>query len=1056
MRNRCAPNRCAQMRRAHQSGDCRGPSERPQPLFRAPKWIAILCLAALLLAAPAAVRSADALDYAVVDPELRLERLDSSPNESFLSMRVDSAGRLFVGGREALFVYEPSKHGEFAPRHELLRFPPDSWVYDVEIRGNDLYVLTLSALYVVPDGVVKRRGLHAKRLLWGVPRYHVHQCFHALAWGPEGDLYISMGDTLVHYGDFERPDHWGHWTFFTPTEKGGVPYTGQGAALRLHPDGSGLQVVARGLRNCCGLVFDHDWNLFGNDNDHESLPLAYVPGRLIHVTPHSDFGWPRGWMPHITPDRADLLETMFTGMGRAVPVGQAYLDSPAIPARFRNNLLLARWGVRAVMRYPVSPRGASFRAAEFPLLVGKNQARPVGVTVGPDGSIYVTIAYMAHNEGSPIYASDLVRLTFAASGPVAKPERFDLAARSALSLYGDLSQPAWESRRRAHLELLRRGGDAIQQAAARLGITKHDDPAFAELIWLAGAGGTTRARDMLVRLAEDRHDTVRLQVVRALHEFFKRDERAAAVFASKLADGNPQVALAATCAFFDGSPVPCESIARVARTADTHLRQSATMVLAERAPLAFLKTICAAADERIRLAGVLAVGFRLTLPPATKPIDASLPLTPWPADDVYRVRYLDETIDLRKLGRLGMFTTAEHWNGRSHTSEQEALFTLLRERLDDPGDGVRLQAAHFLSLLDDPRSEPAIRKLRKMTERGRLANAPLKSLGRAWVIGPFADGSQGLSSVHPPQTGPPDLTATYRSGSKTAAWQVMKNDRMFDFIKTFGPAPDASFYAYCRIESPIAQQMLLLPGSDDGLRIWHNGRVAWTHEGVRGALPLEDVVFLDLQPGGNDLLFRVNNVEGACELYVHYRTLTAVSPTLPEKIGNAALRERLKSAGAGSARVGPEFWAVNWPNAVPRGDAERGRKLFGADGIGCAKCHAIDGHSAAVGGPSLAGASARFTVPYLVESVLTPSRTVSPVFRATLFVLRDGKTFSGLVLSETSAKIELLLSDATRKTIAPADVEQRKVQNISPMPAGLVKTPDELRDLLAFLLLATK
>jgi putative heme-binding domain-containing protein len=1018
--------------------------------------ITIACLAAFMRIAPEPARSADALEYAVVDPELRLERLDSSPNESFLSMRTDSAGRLFVGGREALFVYEPAKHGGFAPRQELLRFPPDSWVYDVEIRGNDLYVLTLSALYVVPDGVVKRHGLKPKRLLWGVPRYHVHQCFHALAWGPQGDLFLSMGDTLVHYGDFDRPDHWGHWSFFTPAEKGGVPYTGQGAVLRIHPDGSGLQVVARGLRNCCGLVFDRNWNLFGNDNDHESLPLAYVPGRLIHVTPHADFGWPRGWMPHITPDRADLLETMFTGMGRAVPVGQAYLDGPTIPAKFRNNLLLARWGVRAVMRYPVSPRGASFRAAEFPLLVGKNQARPVGVTVGSDGSIYVAIAFMAHNEGSPIYSSDLVRLTFAASQPVAPTERFDLAARSVPALYGDLSHPSWEIRRRAHLELLRRGGDALQPAAARLAAARPDDPAFAELIWLTAAVGTTSARDQLVRLSEDSHGAVRLQAVRALHEFFRTDDRAAAVFASRLADDNPPVALAATGAFFDASPVPCESIVRVARTADTYLRQSATMVLAARAQFEFLKTICAATDEQTRLAGVLAAGFRLTLPPATKPIDAWLPLTAWPAADVYRVQYLDETVDLRKLGRLGMFTVAEHWKGHKHTAEQEALFALLRERLEDPGEGVRLQAAYFLSLLDDPRSEPVLHKLRKTTERGRLANAPLRSLGRAWGIGPFADDSRGLSHVHPPETGPLDLTATYRSGTKTLAWRAVKNDHMFDFIETFGPSPDASFYAYCRIESPIAQQMMLLPGSDDGLKIWHNGRIVWTHAGIRGALPLADVVFLDLQPGGNDLLFRVNNVEGACGLYVHYRTLSAVSATLPEKIGNVALRERLKAAGAGAAHVGPEFWTVNWPTAVRSGDVEHGRKLFGVDGIGCAKCHAIDGRSAAVGGPSLAGASARFTVPYLVESVLTPSRTISPVFRATLFVLRDGKTISGLVLSETSGKIELLLPDATRKTIATADVELRKVQDISPMPAGLVKTPDELRDLLAFLLLATK
>jgi putative heme-binding domain-containing protein len=79
---------------------------------------------------------------------------------------------------------------------------------------------------------------------------------------------------------------------------------------------------------------------------------------------------------------------------------------------------------------------------------------------------------------------------------------------------------------------------------------------------------------------------------------------------------------------------------------------------------------------------------------------------------------------------------------------------------------------------------------------------------------------------------------------------------------------------------------------------------------------------------------------------------------------------------------------------------------------------------------------------------------VSPVFRATLFVLRDGKSLTGLVLSETSEKVELLLPDATRKTIAVSEVEERKVQNVSPMPAGLVKTPDELRDLLAFLLRA--
>jgi putative heme-binding domain-containing protein len=1014
-----------------------------------------LGLLAALASSHTSSRAAETLDYSVADPAVRLERLDSSPKESFLSMRVDSAGRLFVGGREALFVYEPAGEGKFAPRRELLQFPPHSWIYDIEIHGNDLYLLTLSALYVVPDGVVKRHDLQPKKLLWGVPRYHVHQCFHALAWGPEGDLYISMGDTLVHYGDFERPDHWGHWTFFTLAAKNGIPYTGQGAVLRMHPDGSGLQVVARGFRNCCGLVFDKNWNLFGNDNDHESLPLAYVPGRLLHVTRHSDFAWPRGWMPHITPDRADLLETMFTGMGRAVPVGQAYLDSPHIPAKFRNNLLVARWGIRALMRYPISPRGASFSATEIPLLVGKNQARPVGVTVDPDGRIYVAIAYMAHNDGSPIYASDLVRLTFdgTRSSP---PPREEIGNRSPSALYADMSNSSWEIRRLAQVELLRRGGEALQPAIALLASTKLDDPAILELIWLAAATRTTTARDTLIKLAQDADDTVRLQAVRALHEFFASDPDAVQLFSAKLTDKNPQVVLAAIDAFFDASPAPFDPIAKLGGSADSYLRQAATMLLAERAPLEFLKSISAAADDKTRLAGVLATGFRLTMPPANRTLDPSLPLSPWTEEAIYKVRYFHETVDLRMRGRLGMFTVAEHWKAGRHTAEQESLFALLRERLADSSDRVRLQAAHFLYLLDDPRTELLIRELRKTTERARLAGAPLKSLGRAWGIGPFADGPGGLATVHPLERGPLDPSATYPSGTKTLGWQVVQNDHLFDFRKTFGLSTNASYYAYCRIETPTAQQMMLLPGSDAGLKIWQNGRAIWTHEGSRGALPLEDVVFLDLQPGGNDLLFRVNNLDGACGLYVHYRTLTPVTSTLPEKIGNAAFRDRLKSAGKGATPIGPEFLSVNWPTVVSHGDTERGRKLFGVDGIGCAKCHAIDNHSAAVGGPSLAGAAARFTVPYLVESVLAPSRTVSPVFRSTLLVLRDGQTMTGLVLGETSGKIELLLPNATRKTIPAAEVEERKLENLSPMPAGLVKTPDELRDLLAYLLSATK
>ena len=77
------------------------------------------------------------------------------------------------------------------------------------------------------------------------------------------------------------------------------------------------------------------------------------------------------------------------------------------------------------------------------------------------------------------------------------------------------------------------------------------------------------------------------------------------------------------------------------------------------------------------------------------------------------------------------------------------------------------------------------------------------------------------------------------------------------------------------------------------------------------------------------------------------------------------------------------------------------------------------------------------------------------MFRATLIVATSGKTYTGLVITETADRLELLQADAKKITFAKTDIETRKLQNLSPMPPGLLKQPNELRDLLAFLLQRT-
>jgi putative heme-binding domain-containing protein len=104
------------------------------------------------------------------------------------------------------------------------------------------------------------------------------------------------------------------------------------------------------------------------------------------------------------------------------------------------------------------------------------------------------------------------------------------------------------------------------------------------------------------------------------------------------------------------------------------------------------------------------------------------------------------------------------------------------------------------------------------------------------------------------------------------------------------------------------------------------------------------------------------------------------------------------------------------------------------------------------GAPNLADARRRFTAAYLVESVLLPSKQIAEPFRSTVLSLDSGQVLTGLLVNETADAVELLLPDATRRRVSTDEIEERGVGRVSPMPSGLIKTPEELRDLIAYLL----
>jgi len=995
------------------------------------------------------VARADDPNYDVSDPAVALTLLDRVEKESFLAVRTDTTGRLFVGGREALFVYEPQANGRYGKRQELLRFPEHTWVYDIAVRGDDLYLSTVAAVYRVKGGRTRRAGLRAERLVWGMPLGHVHQCLHGLAFGPAGDLHLSLGDPLWYYGDFNRPDHWGHWTWYSQPPGTETPYNGVGGVLRFRPDGTELSVFSRGLRNSCGLCFDANWNLFTNDNDHESMPAAYVPGRLVHTTPHAYHNWPRGWLLDKNAERADMLDTIHPKLGRFVPVGQAYYDETTFP-QWQDSLLVARWGLRTISRFPLTSSGATFRSdREDIVLQGKDQARPVGVCVGRGGRLFVTVAYMPHNDGSPTYRSDLLMLSPANDDPTHPFAGYDAVAASETQLWEELASKDLQRRLEAHTELLRRLDEGKRFNPPAQGLLPQHR-VWLEVALALKAGEKVDPFVIAGTRLEQGKLTNAMLPFQVLERFPQLPFALPIAIAALTQSEDEALRRAAVVALFGRKDIPWEAVlAGPAISRDTYVRQAATLLMAEQGTLPQLEQWAQHEQPAVRLAGTLAIGFRLTLPPATHRLARELKLDELRAGEGYVIDYADAKVDLRRLGPVGNFTTADHWKMSNRTKEQETLFGLLQKRLHDSDNLVRFQAAHFLSVLNDPRTEPQVQQVITENEDRRLAVAATLLVGKVWQIGPFPDAA-GFASVHPPEQGAVDLSAKYKTGPSEVEWQQVTTPRRY----ALGSTPQSSHYAYFRIESAVKQRAELQVGSDDGVKVWHNGKEIFVLDHVRGALPFQDALKLDLEPGSNDFLVRVRNVSGESALYLHFRALQPVAIVLPDRVGLGDLAERLRAANAGGAttQIPEAFLKVDWSKALAEGDRARGKQLFSAEGLGCAKCHGFEPTAAAGPGPSLSGARQRFNVPYLVESVLAPSKQISPVFRSTTIVTEAGKQYVGLVIGETSERIELLLPDAKRVTIPKPEIAERALQDLSIMPQGLVRTPEELRDLLVYML----
>jgi CubicO group peptidase (beta-lactamase class C family) len=94
------------------------------------------------------------------------------------------------------------------------------------------------------------------------------------------------------------------------------------------------------------------------------------------------------------------------------------------------------------------------------------------------------------------------------------------------------------------------------------------------------------------------------------------------------------------------------------------------------------------------------------------------------------------------------------------------------------------------------------------------------------------------------------------------SWKSVKSDNdVVDFVKLFGQVNYAIAYAAAEIKMDAPSKVWVGAGSDDGIKIFLNGKIVHTNWIARGIKQDDDVVELDLNKGSNQLLVKVQNID---------------------------------------------------------------------------------------------------------------------------------------------------------------------------------------------------
>ena len=348
-----------------------------------------LLVAIVVLGLVAAAAAADRLDRITLPPGFTIEVFsDAVPGAR--SMALSPAGTLFVGTREKGVVYAipgavGTTHAATPRRIARGLTSPNG----VAVRDGALYVAEISRIIRFDD--IEARLEHPPVPVVVTDRYPTdrHHGWKFIAFGPDGWLYVPVG---------------------APCNVCLPPGPLHETITRMKPDGSAIEVFARGVRNSVGF----DWrpgshDLWFTDNGRDWLGDDRPPDELNHAPKagmHFGFPYCHGRAlpdPEFGRDKActDFTPPAAELGPHVAALGMRFYTGTMFPPEYRGRIFIAEhgsWNRTTPIGYRVTTaRLDGDRVVGYEPFAtgwlgdnGQIAGRPVDVLVMPDGALLVS------------------------------------------------------------------------------------------------------------------------------------------------------------------------------------------------------------------------------------------------------------------------------------------------------------------------------------------------------------------------------------------------------------------------------------------------------------------------------------------------------------------------------------------------------------------------------------------------------------------------------------------------------------------------------------------